>query len=223
MSYWEIWVSLALTQILFFISFDHCFMVSAIQKESFGLKVILDWYFMFLMSEVAKILWFNRWVSPHIEVAIPTESERFQVLERQEHAQSWIEMRLHNGVLAWFWWKMSLGCRERRSNLSLGVLNSNNNKDVRVSSDCNPRIFYLCSFIGGGDEVTTRCFPRCRRTIATTSADRVHGTWLQIHQDGTRDIATTSGFIKVDVDSFQLEIRITVIGSSRVDTWTRTD
>jgi hypothetical protein len=33
-----------LTQILFcVISFDHCFMVSAIQKESFGLKVISDW------------------------------------------------------------------------------------------------------------------------------------------------------------------------------------
>jgi hypothetical protein len=66
MSYCEIWVSFALTQILFFISFDHCFMVSAIQKESFRLKVILDWYFMFLMSEVAKILWFNRFVSASI-------------------------------------------------------------------------------------------------------------------------------------------------------------
>jgi hypothetical protein len=43
MSYCEIWVSFALTQILFFISFDHFFMVSAIQKENFGLKVIYDW------------------------------------------------------------------------------------------------------------------------------------------------------------------------------------
>ncbi len=52
-----------------------------------------------------------------------------------------------------------------------------------------------------------------------TSADRVHGTWLKIHKDSARNIATTGGFVEVHVDSLQLKIGITVVGTSRIDTY----
>ena len=45
----------------------------------------------------------------------------------------------------------------------------------------------------------------------------VHGSWLQVHQDGSGDISSTSGFVVVNVDSFQLEIRVTVISTGGID------
>jgi hypothetical protein len=38
------------------------------------------------------------------------------------------------------------------------------------------------------------------------STDGVHGTWLKIHKDGSWDVATTSSFIKVNVNSFELKV-----------------
>jgi len=51
-----------------------------------------------------------------------------------------------------------------------------------------------------------------------TSSDGVHGTWFKIHQDGSWDISSTSGFVVVDVDSFQLQIGISVVGTGRINT-----
>jgi len=51
-----------------------------------------------------------------------------------------------------------------------------------------------------------------------TSSDRVHGTWFKIHQDGSWDISSTSGLVVVDIDSFQLKIRISVVGTGRINT-----
>ena len=51
-----------------------------------------------------------------------------------------------------------------------------------------------------------------------TSADRVHRTRFEIHQDGTRDITATGGFVEVHVDAFQLQIGVTMVGTSRVNT-----
>jgi hypothetical protein len=51
-----------------------------------------------------------------------------------------------------------------------------------------------------------------------SSSDGVHGSWLKIHKDGSWDVSTTSGFVVVDVDSLELEIGVTVIGTSRVNT-----
>jgi hypothetical protein len=48
-------------------------------------------------------------------------------------------------------------------------------------------------------------------------SDRVHGSWLEIHKDGSWDITATSGFIEVDIDSFELKVRVTVIGTSWVN------
>ena len=41
-------------------------------------------------------------------------------------------------------------------------------------------------------------------------------TRLQIHQHSAGDIATTSSLVEVDVDALQLEIGITVVGTSGI-------
>jgi hypothetical protein len=50
------------------------------------------------------------------------------------------------------------------------------------------------------------------------SSNGVHGTGFKIHEDGSGDISATSSFVEVNVDSFELEVRITVVGTSGVDT-----
>jgi len=50
-----------------------------------------------------------------------------------------------------------------------------------------------------------------------SGSDGVHGTWLEIHEDGTWDISSSGGFIEVDIDSLELEIRVTVIGTGGVN------
>jgi hypothetical protein len=51
-----------------------------------------------------------------------------------------------------------------------------------------------------------------------TSTDRVHSTGFKIEEDSAGDIATTSGFVVVNVDAFKLEIGVTMVGTSGVDT-----
>jgi hypothetical protein len=51
-----------------------------------------------------------------------------------------------------------------------------------------------------------------------TSTNRVHGTWLQVDEDGTRDIASASGFVEIDIDALKLEIRVAVEGACWVNT-----
>merc|ERR1712100_935715 len=51
-----------------------------------------------------------------------------------------------------------------------------------------------------------------------TSTDGVHGAWLEIHKDGTWDVTATGGLVVVDVDSLELEVRVTVVGASWVNT-----
>ena len=51
-----------------------------------------------------------------------------------------------------------------------------------------------------------------------SGSDGVHGSWLKIHKDGSWDVSSTGGFVIVDVDSLELEIGITVIGTGRVNT-----
>merc|ERR1712144_116098 len=43
--------------------------------------------------------------------------------------------------------------------------------------------------------------------------DGVHGTGLQIHQDGTGDVAATSGLVVVHVDALELKVGVTVVGT----------
>jgi hypothetical protein len=51
-----------------------------------------------------------------------------------------------------------------------------------------------------------------------TGTDRVHGTGLKIHKDGTGDIATTGGLGEVNVDALQLKVGVTVVSTGGVNT-----
>lgn len=59
---------------------------------------------------------------------------------------------------------------------------------------------------------------RSEELTERTSSDGIHGTGFQVHQDSSGDVSTTSSFIVINVDSFQLQIGVTVIGTSGVDT-----
>ena len=50
-----------------------------------------------------------------------------------------------------------------------------------------------------------------------SSSDRVHGSWLKIHEDGSWDVSSSGGFVVVDVDSLELEIGVTVVGTGGVN------
>lgn len=45
----------------------------------------------------------------------------------------------------------------------------------------------------------------------------VHGSWFQIHQHRAGHVTTPAGLIEVDIDSFQLQIGITMVCSSWIN------
>jgi len=49
-----------------------------------------------------------------------------------------------------------------------------------------------------------------------TGADRVHGTGLQIDQDGAGHVLATGGLVEVHVDALQLQVGVTVVGTSGI-------
>ena len=51
-----------------------------------------------------------------------------------------------------------------------------------------------------------------------SSSDGVHGSWLEIHEDGSWDISSTGGLVVVHIDSLKLEIGVAVVGTSWVNT-----
>ena len=51
-----------------------------------------------------------------------------------------------------------------------------------------------------------------------TRSNRVHGARLQVDQHCSWHVFTARGFIEVDVDSFQLQVRVTVVSASGIDT-----
>ena len=50
------------------------------------------------------------------------------------------------------------------------------------------------------------------------SSDGVHGSWFEIHEDGSWDVSSSGGFVEVDVDSLELEIGVSVVGTGWVNT-----
>ena len=50
-----------------------------------------------------------------------------------------------------------------------------------------------------------------------SGSDRVHGSRLEVHKDSPGDVAASSGFVVVDVDPLELEVRVTMIGAGGVD------
>ena len=47
---------------------------------------------------------------------------------------------------------------------------------------------------------------------------RVHGARLQVHQHSSGHVLATAGLVVVDVDPLQLEVAVSMIGSSGVNT-----
>ena len=50
-----------------------------------------------------------------------------------------------------------------------------------------------------------------------SGTDGVHGSWLKIHKESSWDISSSGSFVGVDVDSLQLKIGISVVGTGWVD------
>ena len=46
-----------------------------------------------------------------------------------------------------------------------------------------------------------------------SGTDGVHGSGLEVHQDGAGDIASAGGLVEVDVDPLKLEVGVSVVGS----------
>jgi hypothetical protein len=49
-----------------------------------------------------------------------------------------------------------------------------------------------------------------------SSSDWVHGSWLEVHEDSSWDVSSSSGLIIVHIDPLKLEIWVSVICTSRV-------
>ncbi len=50
-----------------------------------------------------------------------------------------------------------------------------------------------------------------------TSPDAIHRTRLEVHENGTWNIAPPRRLVEVDVDSLKLQVAVTVVCTSRVD------
>merc|ERR1719231_560904 len=48
--------------------------------------------------------------------------------------------------------------------------------------------------------------------------DGVHGSRFQVHQDSARDLTSTGSFVVLNVDTFELQVGVTALGSSWVNT-----
>ena len=51
-----------------------------------------------------------------------------------------------------------------------------------------------------------------------SSSNWVHCSWFEIHKNGSWDESTTGGFVIININSFKLKIRITMICTGWVDT-----
>jgi len=58
---------------------------------------------------------------------------------------------------------------------------------------------------------------RSEKLAERTRTDGIHGTGLKVHKDSTGDVTTTSGFVEINVDAFELEIGISVVSTSRIN------
>jgi len=45
----------------------------------------------------------------------------------------------------------------------------------------------------------------------------VHGAWLEIEKDCAGNVSSAGGLVEVDVDSLELEVGVTVVGTGGVD------
>ena len=50
-----------------------------------------------------------------------------------------------------------------------------------------------------------------------SSSNGIHCSWFKIHKNSSWDVSSTGGFVEVDVDSLELKIGVSVIGTSWVN------
>ena len=58
---------------------------------------------------------------------------------------------------------------------------------------------------------------RSEELTERSCSNGVHGAGFQIHKDGSGDVSSSGGFVVVDVDSFQLEVGVSVVGSGGIN------
>jgi hypothetical protein len=58
---------------------------------------------------------------------------------------------------------------------------------------------------------------RAEKLSKRSSTDRVHGSGLKIHKDGTGHVSASGGLIVVHVDSLQLKVGISVVSSGGIN------
>ena len=68
-----------------------------------------------------------------------------------------------------------------------------------------------------GTSLTEDEVVRAEELTEGAGTDGVHGSGLEIHEDGAGNVSATGGLVVVDVDSLKLEIGVTVVGTSGVD------
>ena len=59
---------------------------------------------------------------------------------------------------------------------------------------------------------------RTKKSSIRSRPHAIHGSWFQIHQDGSWHIFASTSLVVVDVDPLQLEVRVPMVGASGVDT-----
>ena len=47
---------------------------------------------------------------------------------------------------------------------------------------------------------------RSEKLTEGSSSDGVHGSWFKIHKNSSGDVSSSSGFVVVDIDSFELKV-----------------
>ena len=56
-----------------------------------------------------------------------------------------------------------------------------------------------------------------KATDLTREASAYHCAWLEVDEDGTRDVSATSRLIEVHVDALQLQVRVAVVTACGVN------
>ena len=120
------------------------------------------------------------------------------------------------------------GTHSRTSSSSQRVAQLESLKTVTAlsffSHNIKDRVYKFCSFcvVTLGPVVSSSTLSKHKivwteNLTKGTRTNWIHGSRFQINQNSSWYIFSTSGFIVVDVDSFQLKIRVTVVCTSWVD------
>lgn len=72
--------------------------------------------------------------------------------------------------------------------------------------------------VATGDWLTENEVVRSENLSERSRPYGVHGAGFQVDQDGSGDVFSTSSLVVVDVDSLQLKVGISMVGTSWVDT-----